>query len=75
MAPWLALDPACASSAVASPSPKWRSGIVNADGAHCHSHKDVPVRLEAATPEEAAAAEEASRRVHELIAAGAGTGS
>jgi anaerobic selenocysteine-containing dehydrogenase len=33
-------------------------------------HKDVPVRLEPATPDEAAAAEEASGRVAELIAAG-----
>jgi anaerobic selenocysteine-containing dehydrogenase len=32
-------------------------------------HKDVPVRLEAATPDEAAAAEEASGRVADLIAA------
>ena len=32
-------------------------------------HKDVPVRLEAATPDEAAGAEDASRRVHELIGA------
>ena len=33
-------------------------------------HKDVHVRLEAASPEEAAAAEEASARVGDLIAAG-----
>jgi anaerobic selenocysteine-containing dehydrogenase len=34
-------------------------------------HKDVPVRLEPASPEEAAAAEDASGRVHDLLAAGA----
>ncbi len=33
-------------------------------------HKDVPVRLEPATPDEAAAAEEASTRVRELIDSG-----
>jgi anaerobic selenocysteine-containing dehydrogenase len=32
-------------------------------------HKDVPVRLEPVTPEEAAAADDARRRVHELIGA------
>ncbi|MDQ3943877.1 MAG: molybdopterin oxidoreductase, partial [Actinomycetota bacterium] len=33
-------------------------------------HKDVPVRLEPASPSEAAAAEDASTRVRDLIAAG-----
>ncbi len=47
---------------------------VRGDKAHPHTagyicHKDVPVRLEAAAPDEAAA-DDARRRVHELIGAG-----
>jgi hypothetical protein len=48
--------------------PEWKQ---NACAGTPH-HKDVRVRLEPATPDEAAASEEASRRVGDLVAAAAG---